>query len=328
MYPNTPVAYGQTSAAVKQLQQFLISQGIQIPAGATGYFGDQTKTALTQWQQQNGMNSSTPGFGTNWGPRSIAAASGGTAGVQTQGPAAGAPPFTPEEANKALQSHPLSKGNSAEALAYAAETGDLSGLVNEFGQPFSVAEQKAALKQATKDNELYYKALKEKDMADTEAAMAQKQADYQNYLITSGKKFEADKAQADQNAANSGVLFSGGRVQKEKNLQDAYANEQAYTAGNYGRDIASAARDFQYAYGNKAAKGLSSYYKLGGNTYNANTAQNMIGSSGLSSVYNPNQYNWQGTTNVAQKTAANQRAAKYLANKGNKLLASGYSNQL
>jgi hypothetical protein len=75
-YPTSSVAYGQTSQDVTTLQNFLISQGYSIPAGATGYFGEQTKTALAQWQSAHGINSSTAGYGTNWGPKSISAASG------------------------------------------------------------------------------------------------------------------------------------------------------------------------------------------------------------------------------------------------------------
>lgn len=74
MYPTSAVQYGQTSSDVTKLQNFLISQGYSIPAGATGYFGDQTKTALSQWQSSHGISSSTPGYGTNWGPQSISAA--------------------------------------------------------------------------------------------------------------------------------------------------------------------------------------------------------------------------------------------------------------
>lgn len=78
-FPTTSIQYGQSGNAVKQLQEFLISQGYSIPAGATGNFLDQTKAALSQWQQANGISSSTPGFGTNWGPQSISKAGGSTA---------------------------------------------------------------------------------------------------------------------------------------------------------------------------------------------------------------------------------------------------------
>lgn len=74
MPPQNPVAFGQTSSDVTALQNFLIGQGYAIPAGATGYFGAQTQTALQNWQTSVGITSSTPGFGTNYGPQSIAKA--------------------------------------------------------------------------------------------------------------------------------------------------------------------------------------------------------------------------------------------------------------
>jgi hypothetical protein len=88
MPPTNPVAYGQSGPDVTALQNFLIGQGMSIPAGATGYFGDQTKAALAQWQQSVGISSSTPGFGTNFGPLSMQAASQVTS---SKAPTASAP---------------------------------------------------------------------------------------------------------------------------------------------------------------------------------------------------------------------------------------------
>jgi peptidoglycan hydrolase-like protein with peptidoglycan-binding domain len=319
MYPNTNLQPGQTGPEVKKLQDFLVSQGLmtqeQVATGP-GIYGPQTTAAVNAWQQKNGVdNTSGPGY---WGPKSIAAAS--------------APAKDYSAYDAAFANHPIvkayeAKGNSVEDLSYATSTGDFSGLTNQFGQPFSIEDQQAALAQGEEDNRLYYEALKQKETADTEAALAQKQADYQNYLLTSGQNFEQDKGTLDQTAANSGVLFSGSRVQKEKNLQRAYTQDQASKLGSYGRDVANMASDYQYKYGNDAAGGLSKYYSAGGNTYNPNVATGGVSSTGLSSIYNPNQFNYQGTRTTERKAEANKRAAGYLWNKGNKLLASGYNNQ-
>jgi len=331
MYPNTNLQPGQSGPEVKKLQDFLVSKGLMTPeqvATGPGIYGPKTTAAVKKFQEQSGVDNTTgPGY---WGPRTISAASG--AGASRGAGDSGSQPYSDEEYNAALNEHPIikesiAKGNTAEALSYAASTGDFSGLVNQFGQPFSLEDQQAALKQAEEDNKLYFDALKAKETADTEASLAQKQADFQNFLLTSGEKFAEDKTAADQTAANRGVLFSGGRVQKEKNLQKSYEADQAYKQASLGRDISSTARDYQYKYGNDAAKGLSQYYKLGANTYNPNVATGGVGSSGLSSIYKPSQYDFQGTQNVAQKTAAQQRAAGLLWNKGNKLLATGYNNQ-
>lgn len=68
MYPTTTLQPGQSGNEVKKLQEFLLSQEMNIPAGPTGYFGDETKAALTQWQKQTGVQAGSD-FG-YWGPKS------------------------------------------------------------------------------------------------------------------------------------------------------------------------------------------------------------------------------------------------------------------
>lgn len=103
--PTVNLKYGQSGAEVKQLQNFLISQGMKIPDGATGYFGNQTKAALLEWQQKAGVGGPAADLGRNWGPLSIAKATaapsvgGGT--TPTQGgdgtpTIGGAPSGTPD----------------------------------------------------------------------------------------------------------------------------------------------------------------------------------------------------------------------------------------
>ena len=218
-------------------------------------------------------------------------------------------------------------GSSVEEIINALSTGDLSGIVDWQGKPFSVEDQQAALAKGTEDNRLFYEAQQQKEKADVEANLAQKQADYQDYLINSGQAFEADKTALDQQSANAGILFSGARAQKEKNLERAYMQDQASKLGTVARNIGRDATDFQYKYGNDAASGLNQYYGLGGNTFNSKVARGGVGASAISNVYNPANYNFQGTRNTERKANANTRAAGYLWNKGNKLLASGYNNQ-
>lgn len=226
----------------------------------------------------------------------------------------------------AAASHPVLAGNSPESINYATSTGDLSGLVNSQGKPFSSSDQQDAVSQATADLSPYYQAEQTKETADTASALASKNAAYQKYLDDQADQFQTDKTNQDQTAANNGVLFSGGRAQKLQKLGDAYTNNNSYQKSAYGSDIGNIARDFGYKYGDTAANSLSSYFNLGGNTYNPNVATGGVGSSGLSSIYNANQ-GFQGTEVNAAKAAAQKRAAGLLANKGNKLVASGYTNQ-
>ncbi len=54
---------GRSGIEVTNLQNFLISRGHTIPAGATGYFGEQTRSALAQFQSQNGISPAIGYFG-------------------------------------------------------------------------------------------------------------------------------------------------------------------------------------------------------------------------------------------------------------------------
>lgn len=302
-----------TTQEIKQLQDQLVRQGYMTQAEVnTGYgiLGPKTTAALNAAERGDSPKYSTGG-GTNTKTKEQLDA----------------------EYSAALSSDPrtqkyINAGNTADMIKYAMETGDISSLVNEYGQPFSSKDQQEALKKAEKDVQAFYAAQKEKETADAQASLAQKQADYQNYLLTSSQNFQDNKTTLDQNAANQGVLFSGGRVQKEQQLQNKYEQDQAYKLGNYTRDIRSLASDYQYKYGNDAANKLSKYYKLGGNTYNANVATGGVGSSSISSVYRPNKFNYTGTREAEKGVDINQRATRYLTNRANKLMSSGYSNSL
>jgi peptidoglycan hydrolase-like protein with peptidoglycan-binding domain len=86
---STNLTVGSMGADVTTLQQTLIAAGYSIPAGATGYFGAQTKTAVAAWQKAAGISPAV-GF---FGPISRAALSGtaSTGGTSTvAGCAAGA----------------------------------------------------------------------------------------------------------------------------------------------------------------------------------------------------------------------------------------------
>lgn len=50
-----PLTIGAQNANVTALQNYLIAAGQVIPAGATGYFGTQTQSALAAWQAANGV---------------------------------------------------------------------------------------------------------------------------------------------------------------------------------------------------------------------------------------------------------------------------------
>ena len=58
------LSIGVKGTDVSALQQLLVAQGFSIPAGVTGYFGVQTKSALANWQAKNNVIITTnPGSG-------------------------------------------------------------------------------------------------------------------------------------------------------------------------------------------------------------------------------------------------------------------------
>jgi hypothetical protein len=60
---TTDLTIGSTGASVTALQNWLISKGFTISAGATGYFGAQTKAALAAYQAANGISPAAGYFG-------------------------------------------------------------------------------------------------------------------------------------------------------------------------------------------------------------------------------------------------------------------------
>lgn len=330
MYPLTNLQPGQSGAEVKKLQDFLVSQGFMTQAQVnTGYgiYGPQTTAAVRAWQEANGVDNSTgPGY---WGPKSIATAGKvGSSGQINQESINNLINEINEKAqNNSILSELINKGNTMEDLLYATSTGDLSKLTDFTGQPFSPQDQQNALYEAENELKDYYKAIEEKETADTEEALRAKKESYQNYLLSSGDKFEQDKKTLDQEAASKGVLFSGSREQKERNLKNQYEQEQAEKQANTAYDIGSIARNFQYKYGNNTAGNLSDYYSLGENKFNPNVATGGVSSGKLSSIYDPNKYNFQGTQLAEKTAAAADRAANKLWNRGNKLMSTGYLNK-
>lgn len=70
LYPNTTTSipvrdleYGSQGEDVRTLQTILIGQGYSIPAGATGWFGEQTRSALRAYQASSAINPALGYFG-------------------------------------------------------------------------------------------------------------------------------------------------------------------------------------------------------------------------------------------------------------------------
>ncbi len=80
---------GAKGAEVTCLQTALIGAGYTIPAGATGYFGNQTRSAVAAWQKATGVAPAVGYFGSisraHWNLGSTATTGGTTGGTTTGG---------------------------------------------------------------------------------------------------------------------------------------------------------------------------------------------------------------------------------------------------
>lgn len=238
--------------------------------------------------------------------------------------------------SSAIAKHPAiapiiaQNGNNADAILNAYQTGNWSSILNITGRPFSEEEQKLAVEKATAALAPGFDESKRYDESTFNRTLGNEKRAYDDYLKTSASNFETDKQTLDQNAADRGVLFSGGRVQKERNLKNTYEQDQAAKMASAGSNIAKTAGDYQYKYGDNAVNNpsLSKYYQLGGNNFNPSVARGGATPGGLSSVYNPSGQNYQGTEVNKNKASVQTRAASLLANKANKVVPYGYQNQI
>ncbi len=131
---------GSKGTEVTALQNWLISKGYSIPAGATGYFGAQTKAAVAAWQAAAGI---TPAAG-YFGPKSRAAANasaggstGGTTG--TSGLTGGAGKLKNVDMLGDIESD-LDEGDAAtQVIGFEAEAQDSDVAVQRLDVKFTIA---------------------------------------------------------------------------------------------------------------------------------------------------------------------------------------------
>lgn len=220
--------------------------------------------------------------------------------------------------------------NSPEAIADAYQTGNWSGIVDTTGKPFSDEMQREAVTKAEEALAPGFRAGERYAEDEVVRSLEDTNRNFNDYLDKSAEDFQTDKENLDQDAANKGVLFSGARIQKEKNLKNLYEKDLASKTADYRSNIGKIASDYQYRYGDAAANNprLSSYYSVGGNTYNPKVARGgAVRSPSLSTVFSTGNRGYQGTEKVSNKAAVQTRAASLLANRANKLVPYGYKTQ-
>jgi len=220
--------------------------------------------------------------------------------------------------------------NSVDSIVDAYTTNDWSGIVDVTGIPFTQEQQQAAVQKAERALAPAYQAQEVFDRSVVTDSLDSQRQGLDEFRDDETRAFEQEKMQADQSAADQGVLFAGSRFQKNNNMRDNYRRRDQRAADTTRANMGNTARSYQYKYGNEGVKGIGDMLNVGGqNSYNANMATGGAQRGrGLSSVYNPSQFNFQGTAPVSQKAAVQTRAAGLLQNTANKLTSTGYKNKL
>lgn len=120
---------GITSSQTSAIQNFLISQGYQIPDGATGNYGPETTAAVAAWQAANGVDTSGGGAGT-FGPKTQAAA----AAKGFNMPAAPAASTNTHSTASALPSSPAASKAASSGIAALNPSNAIDGKTLQFIQ--------------------------------------------------------------------------------------------------------------------------------------------------------------------------------------------------
>lgn len=180
---------GMSGEDVKALQSYLIAQGFDIPAGATGNYGPQTKAAVAAWQAKTGVQAGADaGF---FGPKSIAALK--TSSTNT--------PQTQAEIEKAAY-------NLAETVVQGAIE---KGKTLDPNVDYSLVDFTTFLDQAKTVVSPYYQS-KISGLVDSfKQNMASLGADLSAFETKTTKEAELTKLAGEETLAGRGLAFSSGR---------------------------------------------------------------------------------------------------------------------
>lgn len=211
--------------------------------------------------------------------------------------------------------------NTVDQILNAYFTNNFSGVTDITGKPFTKQQQQAAVSEAERVFGPGFKAQEAFDQSVVTDTLRGEQEDFGQFQKDEEQVFGDEKDIQDKNAADQGVLFSGSRLQKQNDLRNTFQDREAIQRGRTQDNIRTVARNNQFRYGDKKARGLSEFYDLPGESrFNAGVAGGQVSrSGGLSSTYNPGEFKFQGTQNVSNTAAVQQRAANTLKNTARKL---------
>lgn len=305
--PTVNLQPGDTGAQVKQLQDYLVSQGLMTQAQVdTGYgtYGPQTTAAVKALQEKLGVDNST-GVG-YFGPRTIAAVTAtpattiqttdGTSNVDTTDPGLTKilqnPNLTPDQKAVIQSIFGAVQNNDADM---AARIQAAMKAASEFSDPYFKAQIRLAIDAldrglSSKEGDLAF-AEKQKQAAldelraSTAASKDQLSFQHQQELQNLAIKYETDLNTTRDNMAAAGLTSSSKRARAEdilntqnQGLVESSNKTYGYQTGNLDRTLAANTADTAATLEN--LRRLNEAGKL--DLYR--TAENAVGSVNLPSV--------------------------------------------
>lgn len=320
-FPSTPLQPGATGAAVKQLQDYLVSQGLMTEAQkATGYgtYGPQTTAAVKALQSRAGVDNSTgPGY---FGPKTIAALKGGAG---SQGGASGGGNST----GGAITITPTGDPNLDKVLGAVKDLGN--GIISSgYSIPTTLQITPDIVSRfldfAHKNIDPYYQQLLTGRIADVNANLGNLAAQYEATKGQTLQDFGTALATEQNTAGGAGTAFSGQRALNETNMaattNRALGSLGSSTAYNIGSALRSGAADVGAA--NAGSFNLPTL-ATGGVSLTGGSRGSTTAGNNLDFGYNPSIYTV-GNIPSAQGTAAKQLQQTYLGQYGT--LAGAQSN--
>lgn len=257
--PTMSLQPGATGEAVKQLQDYLVSQGVmtqdQVNSGY-GTYGPQTTAAVAALQQKLGVeNSSGVGY---WGPKTMSAvstASGTSTGSSTANTntTSSAPSGTglTFNTNYGVTQDQWNQMNDVQRATVSAAYTAKQAAYNTSGQALTFAD---ALTQAAQDPNIVaqYADAAKLDAQVFQQNLAQIQQTQTSTAQTMQQQFENDRKSLSEQQAANGTAYSGFRGQAQKQLGTAESGIVQSSRSALQKQLNDATSQFEAKYGTGA----------------------------------------------------------------------------
>lgn len=305
---------GSRGQEVQQLQEYLKALGLYT-GNVDGIFGPRTDAAVRAFQDQQNINVD------------------GIVGQITQGKMDSFQKSSAIMSNPSVQQALAGDSLAANIMSRLQNSGDsradvMNNVVTTFtGQPISEEEMSQLFQEEYDKLGGYFEAMQDMEKSALESQLGLGKREYERYLENAQSQFGQDKDTADTRAAQQGILFSTGREEGLRNLENTYKSNEEAMRDRLSTNMSDSLRDYQYNWGGKGMNRLADQYQLGTQNYDAFTPRGVVSSGGIKSIYNPKKYDFEGTKRNERKSIADMYAQRRAANRSNSMGMYGYNNQ-